>query len=82
MAEQVANWVLDLVADLLDEEDVHPKLYHEAFVTAFGGHKMVRYDWCPAKPLERVPADVKAAAAVVARYRSAPAGETTPEEHA
>lgn len=69
MAEQVANWVLDLVADLLEEEDLHPKLYHEAFVTSAGKHEMVRYDWCPSTPLARVPDDVKDAARVVAQYR-------------
>lgn len=73
------NWVLDLVADLLDEEDAHSKLYIEAWQASSGRHEFVRYDWCPAKPLERVPADVRTAADTVRKYREAPSGtrETT-----
>jgi len=57
------KWVWDLIADLEDEEDVHPKLY----VDTVNGY--VRYDWCPAKPLERVPDDVRSHAQVIAAYR-------------
>lgn len=68
-------WVWDLVADLLDEEDLHPKLFHEAFVTSAGKHKMVRYEWCPSMPLARVPDDVKVTARVIASYRPKPAAD-------
>jgi hypothetical protein len=66
------RWVWDLVADLLDEEDVHPKLCAEIFQQPSGSHEMVRYDWCPSTPLERVPDDVKAAARVLTEYRRSP----------
>lgn len=62
------NWVYDLVADLLDEEDLHPKLYFTS--GAFEGYR--RYDWCPAKPLARVPDEVKTAARVIQGYRPRP----------
>lgn len=57
------KWVWDLVADLEDEEDLHPKLFAD---TANG---YVRYDWCPAKALKRVPDDIRSAARVIAAYR-------------
>lgn len=75
------RWVWDLVADLLDEEDVHPKLYFTS--GGFVGYR--QYDWCPAKPLERVPDDVKAHAAVVASYRhrvaESASAEPDPADH-
>lgn len=66
------NWVLDLVADLLDEEDNHPKLLADMYVTAAGKHQVVQYSWCPAVPLKRVPDDVMTAARAIQGYRPKP----------
>jgi hypothetical protein len=71
MAE-LPRWVWDLLADLIDEEDVHPKLYAEMFVTASGKHEMVPYDWCPTAALARVPADIRGGARIIAGYRRGP----------
>jgi hypothetical protein len=59
------NWVLDLVADLLDEEDTHPPLFRRAI----GSDGYVRYEWCPANALVRVPNEAKVAAQVIQRHR-------------
>jgi hypothetical protein len=66
---ELPRWVWDLLADLIDEEDVHPKLYAEMFVTASGKHEMVPYDWCPSSALAHVPADIRGAARIIAGYR-------------
>jgi len=63
------NWVLDLVADLLEEEDVHPKYLAEMYDMATGKHIIKPYPWCPAKPLQRVPDDVKLLARTVRAYQ-------------
>lgn len=60
------RWVWDLLADLLDEEDVHPKLYHQPG----GANGPVPYDWCLAKPLAGVPKDVLDHAKAIAAYRA------------
>lgn len=59
------KWVLDLLADLLDEEELHPTLYFTS--GAFEGY--ARYEWCPNVVLEKVPAEARAAARVVQSYR-------------
>ncbi len=65
------KWVLDLIADLIDEEDIHPKLYADTI------NGYVRWPWCPALPLARVPADVMTAAKAIAAYREKPTTEET-----
>lgn len=59
------KWVWDLVADLEDEEDIHPTLYREGL----GADTYTRWDWCPEKALQRVSAEVRAQARVIAAYR-------------
>jgi hypothetical protein len=63
MSTALPRWVWDLIADLEDQEDIHPRL----LVNAAGGP--VPYDWCPAASLAHVPADVRAQARVIADYR-------------
>lgn len=80
MAE-LPPWVWDLVADLLEEEDQHPKLFFEAYSVAAGQHQMEQYDWCPAQLLARVPDDVKATARVISSYRPKPPEESSDAVH-
>jgi hypothetical protein len=61
------NWVIDLVNDLDEQREQHPKLLFES--GAFEGTQI--YDWCPCKALERVPAEVLTQARAVAAYRRA-----------
>lgn len=58
-------WVWDLLADLVDEEREHPKLYFTS--GAFEGY--AEYRWCPKVVLDKVPVDVRLAAEVIAEYR-------------
>lgn len=64
MSEPLPNWVIDLVNELDDQRDVHPKLLFES--GAFEGTRV--YSWCPCKALERVPAEVLERARAVAVY--------------
>lgn len=54
------SWVWDLIADLVDEDDIHPPLF-----TATG----VQYDWCPLKTLNCIPDDALRIATHIAKYR-------------
>lgn len=65
------NWVVDLVNELDEQQNVHPKLLFES--GAFEGTQV--YDWCPCKALERhVPAEALERARAVAAYRRAEGG--------
>jgi hypothetical protein len=59
------NWVYDLVTELLDQQETHPKLLFES--GAFEGTQM--YDWCPCTALLNVPADVINKAQAIAAYK-------------
>lgn len=62
---ELPNWVIDLVNELDEQRELHPKLLFES--GAFEGTQT--YDWCPCTALKRVPADVLAQARAVAAYR-------------
>jgi hypothetical protein len=64
---ELPRWVWEIVADLLDEEDVHPKLFNEDGVLL---------DWCPRVVLEKVPPGVRQAADAVRTYRRATDGSS------
>lgn len=59
------NWVYDLVNELDEQQELHPKLLFES--GAFEGTKT--YDWCPCTALKRVPDDVLDRARAIAIYR-------------
>ena len=63
---ELPTWIWDLLADLVDEDAVHPKLYQfEA-----GAKPSFRpWDWCPAVALARVPEDMLRIAEHIAKYR-------------
>ena len=56
-------WVWDLLADLVDEDAMHPKLYY--YTTA----SIQPYNWCVADTLKRVPKDMLHVAEHIAQYR-------------
>lgn len=65
MNDRLPNWVYDLVAELQERTD-HPTLLFES-----GGFEgTAQYEWCPCDALNRVPADVKDRAFVIAAYRA------------
>jgi hypothetical protein len=59
------NWVYDLVSQLREQQELHPRLLFES--GAFEGTKT--YDWCPCVALKLVPADVVEKARVISDYR-------------
>jgi hypothetical protein len=59
------RWAWEIVADLLDQEDEHPKLYFTS--GAFEGYR--QYDWCPQTVLTKVPPEVRQAAKAIRSYR-------------
>ncbi|MFD6770611.1 hypothetical protein ACFWC6_30810 [Micromonospora chalcea] len=59
-------WVYDVTIELLDQRDTHPRLLFES--GAFEGTR--QYDWCPCKPLERIPAEVVAQAEAIRTYKA------------
>lgn len=63
MTDQLPLWVWDLLADLIDEDLVHGKLFENA------GGTYVPYAWCPAIPLARIPDEMLRVAEYVAGYR-------------
>lgn len=77
MAEKLPNWVYDLVNELEEQRNTHPKLLFES--GAFQGTRV--YDWCPCGAIERhVPATVLDRARVIAGYqREASKGEAVPD---
>jgi hypothetical protein len=62
---ELPRWVWEIVADLLDQEDEHPKLYFTS--GAFEGYR--QYDWCPQAVLAKVPLEVRQGAEAVRSYR-------------
>lgn len=60
---ELPKWVWDLIADLLDQEDSHPKLLFRS------GEDYKQWDWCPCIALDKVPDHVKATARIIAAYR-------------
>lgn len=75
------KWVYDLLADLIDEEDMHPKLYADLYNMAAGKHQMTPYGWCPKVVLDKVPADVMVEARAIAQYRGPRVELYAPTEH-
>jgi hypothetical protein len=65
MTAGLPKWVWDILADLIEEEDMHPKL----FFTSGGFEGYRQYEWCPNRVLVKVPPEVRDAAAVIAAYR-------------
>lgn len=62
---ELPNWVYDVVMDLLEQEDVHPKLLFQAG----GMPEPAQYDWCPCAALHKVPRNVRVKARAIAAYR-------------
>lgn len=60
----VPDWAYDLVADLIYQEEIHPKLFRE-----LPGGGFEQWTWCPAVALERVPDHIQHIAGLVARTR-------------
>ena len=71
MRAPLPAWVYDLVIELTEQRE-HPKLLFES--GAFKGTR--QYDWCPCNALERVPADVREAAAAIRSYKRQTAKES------
>jgi hypothetical protein len=65
MPDRLPNWVYDLINELEDQTS-HPTLLFES--GAFEG--TAQYEWCPCNALNRVPAEVKDRARVIAAYRA------------
>lgn len=65
MSAEPPAWVYDLVIELMDQEEVHPKLFFTS--GAFEGY--AQYDWCACMALKKVPADVMVKAAAIRAYK-------------
>jgi hypothetical protein len=63
---ELPNWVYDLVAELEEQRELHPKLLFES--GAFEGTQV--YDWCPCKALDSVPSPVRDRARAIAAYKN------------
>jgi hypothetical protein len=63
--EHFPNWVYNLVGNLLEQEDVHPKFYRRTP----DGMGLEAHDWCPMTALNLVPGDVKEKARVIQEYK-------------
>jgi len=62
---ELPTWVWDLLADLVDEDAVHPvPPWYDRY-----DDKLVQWDWCPAVALKRVPDDMLRVAEYIANYR-------------
>jgi hypothetical protein len=62
---ELPRWVWEIVADLLDEEDEHPRLFFTS--GAFEGYR--QYGWCAQAVLAKVPPEVRAGAEAIRSYR-------------
>ena len=62
-----AAWVYDLVIELMDQEEVHPKLFFTS--GAFEGY--AQYDWCACLALKHVPKEVLDRAHAIRTYKHA-----------
>lgn len=60
-------WVWDMLIELHDQRDTHPKLLFQSG----GMAKPERYDWCSCALLDLVPAEVTAQARVIRDYLQA-----------
>lgn len=70
---ELPYWVYDLINELDEQREVHPKLLFES--GAFEGTRV--YDWCPCKAVERhVPSGVLDRARAIVGYQR----ETNPGE--
>ena len=62
---ELPNWVYDLVNQLREQQDLHPRLLFES--GAFEGTR--QYDWCPCDALKLVPDEVVDKARVISEYQ-------------
>ena len=62
---ELPNWVYDLVSQLREQQETHPRLLFES--GAFEGTKT--YDWCPCDALKLVPEVVLAKATAISEYK-------------
>lgn len=71
------NWVYDLVNELDEQRETHPKL----LFTSGGFQGTAQYNWCPCEALKRVPDDaLDRARAIAAYWKNAQHGPDRPAE--
>jgi len=58
--DELPVWVWNLLADLVDEDAIHPPLF------TFHG---APYEWCPLVALNRIPDEILRVAEHIAKYR-------------
>ncbi len=76
MPEPLPNWVIDLVNELAEQVETHPRLLFES--GAFEG--TAPYEWCPCHAYALVPKDVRDRAAAIAAYRREAAKDKEPTD--
>jgi hypothetical protein len=75
MADQLPNWVYDVVMALEQWSEEHPKLLAETYPD----YKPKPVDDCGCAALDRVPADVRAQARAIRDYTARMTEQNTPE---
>lgn len=67
MSAELPVWVWDMLIELEDQRDTHPKLLFQAG----GMAKPERYDWCSCALLDKVPLEVLDHARAIRDYTQA-----------
>lgn len=69
MSKELPKWVWDMIIGLLEQEDIHPKLYQQVDAKyPEQGYSYQLADWCAGVPLNQVPAEVRSQAEAIRTY--------------
>lgn len=68
MSKELPKWVWDLIIGLLEQEDIHPKLYMQRPAGKAMGDDYEPANWCAGVPLNQVPAEVRGQAEAIRTY--------------
>lgn len=68
---ELPTWVWDMLIELEDQRETHPKLLHQSGLMT----KPEPYDWCSCALLDKVPREVVAQARAIRAYAQAKARE-------
>ena len=69
MDKELPLWVWDLVIGLLEQEDIHPRLYMQKPAGKGLGYNYEPSSWCAGVPLNQVPAEIRAQAEAIRQYK-------------
>lgn len=69
MSKELPLWVWDMIIGLLEQEDIHPKLYMQKPAGKAMGYDYEPANWCAGVPLNQVPVEIRGQAQAIREYK-------------